>query len=53
MDRDGYHSLGSVNIVKPTTNAFGRDVVWSHPAYANRTVFLRNDKEIVAVDIAK
>jgi len=53
MDRAGYHSLGSVNIVKPTTNAFGRDVVWSHPAYANRTVYLRNDKEIVAVDIAK
>ena len=53
MDRAGYHSLGSVNIVKPTTNAFGRDVVWSHPAYANRTVYLRNDKEIVAVDIGE
>jgi len=28
-------------------------VVWSHPAYANQTAYIRNDKEIVAVDLAR
>ena len=31
----------------------GRDVVWSHPAFADRCVFARNDKEIVCVSLQK
>jgi outer membrane protein assembly factor BamB len=53
MDRKGYRAKGRMHVLEPTTLAFGRDVVWSYPAYANRTVFMRNDKEMVAVDIAK
>lgn len=53
LDRSGYHSKGRMHVLEPTTTAFGRQVVWSYPAYANRTAFIRNDKEIVAVDLAK
>ena len=28
-------------------------VVWSHPAFANKCVFARNDKELVCVDLSK
>lgn len=49
---EGYTELGRQKILEPTGECFGRDVVWSHPAYAGRTVYARNDKEIVAVDIA-
>lgn len=52
MTAEKFESLGSFNVLEPTGEAFGRDVVWSHPAYAGRTVFARNDKEIVAVDLA-
>ena len=48
-----YEDLGRFRILEPTGECFGRSVVWSHPAYAYRTVFARNDKEIVAVDLAK
>jgi len=48
-----FESLGRFHVLEPTGEAFGRDVVWSHPAYAQRTMFARNDKEIVAVDLAK
>ena len=48
-----FESLGSFHVLEPTGEAFGRDVVWSHPAYAGKTLFARNDKEIVAVDLAK
>ena len=49
----GYDELGRFHVLEPTGEAFGRDVVWSHPAYADRTAYARNDKEIVAVDLAK
>jgi outer membrane protein assembly factor BamB len=48
-----YEELGRFHVLEPTGEAFGRDVVWSHPAYADRTAYARNDKEIVAVDLAK
>ena len=28
------------------------NVVWSHPAFANRSVYARNDKEIICVSLA-
>lgn len=52
MTRDGFKSLGRFHVLEPTSEAFGRNVVWSHPAYADRTGFFRNDKELVAVDLS-
>ncbi|WP_442508183.1 PQQ-binding-like beta-propeller repeat protein [Novipirellula sp. SH528] len=49
----GYEDLGRFHVLQPTGEAFGRSVVWSHPAYAGQTAFARNDEEIVAVDLAK
>lgn len=48
---DGYQEHGRFQAVEATGDAFGRDVVWSHPAYANGTAFIRNDKEIAAVSL--
>ena len=53
MTKTGYEDLGRFKILEPTAECFRRPVVWSHPAYANRTAYARNDKEIVAVDLAK
>lgn len=53
MDASGYQEIDRAKIVEPTNNAFGRPVVWSMPAFANRKGFLRNDKELVCVDLAK
>ncbi|QEG42452.1 PQQ-binding-like beta-propeller repeat protein [Roseimaritima ulvae] len=52
LSADGYSEHGRFRVVEPTSEAFGRKVVWSHPAYAGRTAFVRNDEELVAVDIA-
>jgi outer membrane protein assembly factor BamB len=53
----GYDEVGRVKILEPTGQLPGgfsepRKVVWSHPAYANRCVFARNDREIVCVSLA-
>lgn len=53
MSLSGYEDLGRFHVLEPTGECFGRSVVWSHPAYAGRTAYVRNDEEIVAVDLAK
>ena len=53
LTKEKYTSLGRFHVLEPTSEAHGRNVVWSHPAYANRTAYVRNDKEIVAVSLAK
>ena len=51
LTKAGYEDLGRFRVLQPTGECFGRKVVWSHPAYANRTAYVRNDKEIVAVSL--
>ena len=41
-----------MHVLEPTDEAMGRQVVWSHPALANRCIYLRNDKELVCVSLA-
>jgi outer membrane protein assembly factor BamB len=47
-----YEEISRAHILEPTNTMAGRKVVWSHPAFANRCVFARNDKEIVCVSMA-
>jgi outer membrane protein assembly factor BamB len=49
----GYEEISRAKILEPTTTTFGRKVVWSHPAFANKCVFARNDKELVCVSLAQ
>jgi outer membrane protein assembly factor BamB len=48
----GYKEIDRARILEPVQAARGRHVVWSHPAFAYRHVFARNDKEIVCVSLA-
>jgi len=52
LSRDKYDELARVHVIDPTGDAFGRRVVWSHPAFANRAMYARNDKEIICVSLA-
>jgi hypothetical protein len=58
--RDGYHEIDRTRLIEPTSNAgfgpgrvFDAMVNWSHPAYANRHVIARNDKEILRASLAR
>jgi outer membrane protein assembly factor BamB len=48
-----YEELGRMHLLDPTNECFGREVVWSHPAFAGRCVFARNDRELVCVSLAE
>jgi outer membrane protein assembly factor BamB len=48
----GYEEIDRAHILEPTDPSPGRLVVWSHPAFANQSMYARNDKEIVCVSLA-
>jgi outer membrane protein assembly factor BamB len=52
MTPAGFEEVDRAHLLKPTGFARGRDVVWSHPAFALRSVFARNDEEIICVSLA-
>ncbi len=49
---EGYEEIDRAKIIEPTNNAFGREVVWCMPAFANHRLFVRNDEECICVDLA-
>ena len=51
----GYEEISRAKVIEPTGTAFrgDRDVVWSHPAFANKCAYIRNDKEIICVSLAE
>jgi hypothetical protein len=53
LDREGYHEISQAHLIEPTGSAQQRKIVWSHPAFANKSIYLRNDEEIVSASLAK
>jgi outer membrane protein assembly factor BamB len=49
---DGYHEISRAKLIEPTRQVMRRMTIWSHPAFAMKSVFARNDKEIVRVSLA-
>jgi outer membrane protein assembly factor BamB len=53
LRREGYKELSRAKMIEPTQPVGRRSTVWSHPAYAMRSVFARNDGELIRVNLAK
>jgi outer membrane protein assembly factor BamB len=49
----GYTELDRAHIIDPDDPQPGRKVVWSHPAFAHRNVYVRNNHEIVCLSLAQ
>ena len=53
LTREGYQEVDRAKVIEASNNAFGRKVVWSMPAFANGHVYLRNDEELICLDLSK
>jgi outer membrane protein assembly factor BamB len=53
LSAEKYEELGRTHLVEPTNECFGREVVWSHPAFAGGCIVVRNDRELVCVRAAE
>ena len=57
---EGYEEIDRTPLLTPTTRTLGgisgryrdRAVLWSHPAFANQHVVVRNDEEVVRLSLA-
>jgi outer membrane protein assembly factor BamB len=53
LSPEGYKEESRAFLIAPTNRAARREIVWSHPAYANKCVYARNDEEIVCADLSR
>ena len=56
LSPNGYEELSRTSLIAPTSRPGNRReltyVNWSHPAYANRHIYARNDEEIISASLA-
>ncbi len=48
----GYKEISRAKLIEPVHETRGRTVVWTHPAFANKCMYVRNFKEIICVSLA-
>ncbi len=48
-----YEEISRAHLLDPVNRDPGRPVVWSHPAFANKCVYARNDREIICASLAE
>ncbi len=53
LSPDGFEEIDRAALIKPTGVTRGRDIVWCHPAFSNGRMYVRNDEEIICVDLRK
>jgi len=53
LNEERYSEISRAKLIEPTHRVAGRMLVWSHPAFANRSIYLRNDEEIRCYSLAK
>lgn len=53
LSENGYKEISRAKLVEPTRPVQRRMTIWSHPAFAMKSVFARNDKELVRVNLSK
>lgn len=52
LTKEGYRETGRALVLEPSSPGMGRTVVWTHPAFAEKSVFVRNDRELIRVSLA-
>jgi outer membrane protein assembly factor BamB len=53
LSGDGYREISRAKLIEPLQPIQRRMTVWSHPAFAMQSVFARNDKELIRVNLAE
>lgn len=48
----GYELLDRAHLCDPDMPVGARNVIWSHPAFANRCIFVRRNSELIAISLA-
>ena len=49
----GFTEVSRAKLIEPTRKQLARGVTWTHPAFANKHVFIRNDNKLVCTDLSQ
>ena len=53
LSPSGYKEISRAHVIEPNgIDMRQRKIVWSHPAYAMKSCFIRNDTELIRVSLA-
>jgi outer membrane protein assembly factor BamB len=54
LSPEGYREISRAHLIDPTQEQLGQrgGVCWSHPAFANKHIFVRNDTELLCASLA-
>jgi len=50
-----FNEISRTKLIDPTKeqlNRKGNGVTWAHPAFANKHIYIRNDKELICIDLS-
>jgi len=52
---EGFDEISRAKLIEPTIGQLdrGNGVTWAHPAFANKCVYVRSDKEVICANLAK
>ncbi len=53
LSPEGYKEISRSLVIEPTKKQLPRGVTWSHPAFANKHVFVRNDEKLIRADLSR
>lgn len=53
LSPEGFTEISRAKLIEPTKKQLARGVCWTHPAFANKHVFVRNDNKLVCADLSK
>lgn len=53
LNPEGFKEISRAKLIEPTKKQLPRGVTWAHPAFANKHVFIRNDKELICADLSE
>ncbi|MHC4155167.1 MAG: PQQ-binding-like beta-propeller repeat protein [Planctomycetota bacterium] len=54
LSPEGFHEISRTKLINPTEGQLGRrgGVCWTHPAFAYKHVYIRNDEELICADLS-
>jgi len=52
LSPSGLEEISRTKLIEPTRKQLPRGVTWSHPAFANKHIFIRNDERLVCADLS-
>lgn len=53
LSPSGFKEISRAKLIEPTKKQLPRGVTWTHPAFANKHVFIRNDNVLLCADLSE